>query len=169
MPHVEYPVTTGVRFLRDHGVPFQPQLYPYEEHGGTAHAAACLGVDEHAVIKTLVLETETRAPLLVLMHGDREVSTKALARLIGVKRVAVCDPADARRHTGYQVGGTGPFGTRNRLPVYVEESILLLDRIYLNGGKRGFLVEIAPRELERVLPIERVSAAVPGAPDGEGE
>jgi Cys-tRNA(Pro) deacylase len=133
--------------------------YRYEEHGGTAASSKALGRDEHAVIKTLVMEDESKAPLIVLMHGDCEVSTKNLARHLGRKEVRPCTPAVAERHTGYQVGGTSPFGTRRELPVYVEASILELDRICINGGKRGFLVEIAPSVLTRVLHAEPVSVA----------
>ena len=151
MAHPDIPVTTAVRALREARVPFEPMLYPYEEHGGTAHAAASLAVPEHHVIKTLVFETDGRKPLIVLMHGDREVSTKQLARTIGVKQVHPCDTATAQRLTGYTVGGISPFGTRSRLPVYVERTILSLPRIYVNGGKRGFLVAIEPQDLIRVL------------------
>ena len=117
------PMTTAIRALRDKGIAFTPHLYPYLDHGGTRHAAECLNVPEQATVKTLVMETDARAPLLVLMHGDREVSTKALARIIGVKTVTPCTPETAQRHTGYMVGGTSPFGTRKALPVYVEETI----------------------------------------------
>ena len=157
---MSYPVTPAVRLLREKGVEFEPHLYDYEERGGTRHSAASLGVDEHAVVKTLVMETEARRPLLVLMHGDREVSTKALARALGVKSVGPCDPAAAGRHTGYLVGGTSPFGTRARLPVYVERTIFALPRIYINGGKRGFLVAVAPEGLRILSPLEEVEVAV---------
>ncbi len=152
-------MTTAIRALRDKGIAFTPHLYPYAEHGGTRHAADCLGVPEHATVKTLVMETDTHAPLLVLMHGDREVSTKALARILGVKTAAPCAPETAQRHTGYLVGGTSPFGTRKPLPVYVEESILSLDRIYINGGRRGLLVEITPGELRKALAIVAVQVS----------
>ncbi len=145
------PVTPAVRVLRQHKVPFEPRPYSYEEKGGTAVSARELGVDEHAVIKTLVMEDENLSPLIVLMHGDREVSTKELARILGVKKVQPCTPETANRHSGYQVGGTSPFGTRKAMPVYMEETIAELPRVYLNGGKRGFLVEIDPREVLRVL------------------
>jgi Cys-tRNA(Pro) deacylase len=144
---MDYPVTPAVRLLREKRVAFEPHLYTYEERGGTRHSAASLGVDEHAVVKTLVMETEARKPLIVLMHGDREVSTKNLARTIKVKSVQPCDPATAQKHTGYMTGGTSPFGTRARLPVYAERTIFALPKIYLNGGKRGFLVEIEPNVL----------------------
>jgi Cys-tRNA(Pro) deacylase len=159
MAKEDYPVTQGVRFLREKGIAFTPQLYPYEQRGGTRRAAEMLGVDEHAVIKTLVMETEARRPLLVLMHGDREVSTRNLARLLGVKTVTPCSEAAAHKHTGYQVGGISPFGTRAALPVYVEAGILELESIYINGGKRGFLVRITPGDLRRALEVQAVSVA----------
>ncbi len=155
MSSSDYPVTPAVRLLRDKKIPFEPFLYNYEEHGGTKVAAASLQVDEHAVLKTLVFESDLKKPLLVLMHGDREVSAKQLARIIGVTQVLPCDPQSAQRHTGYMVGGISPFGTRNTLPVYVEESILSLPTIYINGGKRGFLMKITPTVLVQLLnPIE---------------
>lgn len=150
------PMTTAIRVLREKGIAFTPHLYPYLEHGGTRHAAECLNVPEHATVKTLVMETDTRAPLLVLMHGDLEVSTKALARIVGVKTVTPCTPETAQRHTGYMVGGTSPFGTRKALPVYVEETILALDRIYINGGRRGLLIELSPADLRQALTIVAV-------------
>jgi Cys-tRNA(Pro) deacylase len=145
--------------LRAHDVRFTEHPYRYEEHGGTAVSARELGVDEHVVVKTLVMEDEGRQPLIVLMHGDRSVSTKDLARQLGRKTVRACDPAVAQRHTGYLVGGTSPFGTLKRLPTYVERSILALDAIYINGGRRGFLVRIAPGELTRVLGAVPVDVA----------
>jgi len=151
MAHPAAPVTPAIRVLRGAGVPFTEHLYRYEEHGGTRVSARELGVDEHAVVKTLVLEDDARAPLLVLMHGDLEVSTKQLARAIGRKHVEPCTPDVANRHSGYLVGGTSPFGTRKAMPVYVERTILELPRIYVNGGARGFLVGIAPDDLVRVL------------------
>jgi Cys-tRNA(Pro) deacylase len=160
MSKPDVPVTPGVRFLRQQAIPFEGHLYPYVEHGGTAHSAACLGVSEHEVVKTLVFETDERKPLLVLQHGDREVSVKTLARLLGVKRVAPCDQAAAQKHTGYLFGGTSPFGTRTPLPVYAEASIFSLERIYINGGKRGFLVQLAPADLKKALRIEEVEVAV---------
>jgi len=143
--------TPATAFLRRHGVAFSDHVYKYEEHGGTRVSARGLGVDEHAVVKTLVMEDEAKRPLIVLMHGDREVSTKNLARQAGVKRIEPCRPEVAQRHSGYQVGGTSPFGTRKPMPVYIEKSILALDRVYINGGRRGYLVGIDPRELVRVL------------------
>ncbi|MEI6305890.1 MAG: Cys-tRNA(Pro) deacylase [Deltaproteobacteria bacterium] len=145
------PVTTAVRQLRNEKVSFSDHLYDYEEKGGTTVSAKELAVDEHCVIKTLVMEDEQQHPLIILMHGDLEVSTKELARVIGVKQVAPCSPETAHKHTGYQVGGTSPFGTRRSMPVYMESSIAGLDRIYINGGKRGYLVGITPAELVRVL------------------
>jgi Cys-tRNA(Pro) deacylase len=157
---MDYPVTPAVRALREGGVEFEPHLYEYEERGGTRHSAASLGVDEHAVVKTLVMETDARRPLIVLMHGDREVSTKGLARALGVKTVKPCDPATAQKHTGYLVGGTSPLGTRARLPVYAERTIFELPRVYINGGKRGFLVSLDPRVLRDALQVEEVEVAV---------
>jgi Cys-tRNA(Pro) deacylase len=143
--------TPATAFLRRHGVAFSEHVYAYEEHGGTAVSARSLGVEEHRVVKTLVMEDEAKQPLVVLMHGDRTVSTKNLARQAGLKRVEPCRPEVAQRHSGYQVGGTSPFGTRKPMRVYLEKSVLALDRIYVNGGRRGFLVGIDPRELQRVL------------------
>ena len=144
----ETPATT---FLRRHGVAFQEHVYDWEEGGGTAASATKLGVDEHQVVKTLVMEDEAHAPLLVLMHGDRHVSLKELARQAGKKRVAPVAKEVATRHTGYLVGGTSPFGTKKTLPVYCERGITTLERLFINGGKRGFLVSMAPAELVRVL------------------
>ena len=158
---VDFPVTQAVRFLREKKVEFVPRLYDYVEKGGTAESAKQLGVDEHAVIKTLVMEDEDRRPLLVLMHGDREVSTKNLARQLGRRAIQPCRPDVASKHTGYLVGGTSPFGTRSELPVYIEESILALPRLYINGGKRGFLVSLAPAELVRMLKPQPVQVAIP--------
>lgn len=151
--------TPAVHFLRKHRVAFREQTYRYEERGGTRVSSRELGVDEHLVIKTLVMEDEDKQPLIVLMHGDREVSTKQLAREIGKKHVTPCAPAVAERHTGYQVGGTSPFGTRKALPVYLERSILDLDLVYINGGRRGFLVALAPSEIERTLKATVVDVA----------
>ena len=157
---MDYPITPAVRVLREKKVDFAPHLYTYEERGGTRHSAESLGVDEHAVVKTLVMETDARKPLIVLMHGDREVSTKQLARLLGVKTVRPCDPTVAQRHTSYVVGGTSPFGTKTRLPVYAERTIFDLPKVYINGGKRGFLVEIDPRGLRLLSPLTEVEVAV---------
>jgi Cys-tRNA(Pro) deacylase len=150
----------AIRALRAAGVAFEPHLYPYEARGGTRASSEALGVDEHAVIKTLIFETETRDPLCVLMHGDREVSAKQLARLISAKTVAPCAPEVADRHSGYQVGGTSPFGLKRAMPVYMQSTILELPRIYINGGARGFLVAIDPRDAQRVLAPTLVDVAV---------
>ncbi len=163
----DYPVTTAVRFLRDHRVPFEGHLYRYVEHGGTAAAASALGVPEHAVIKTLVMENELGGGLIVLMHGDLEVSTKGLARFLGFKSVVPSDPALASRRTGYLVGGTSPFGTRTELPVYAESSIFLLPRVFINGGKRGFLVSVDPADIREALHVTEVSVGI-GADAGKG-
>ena len=151
MSRDKHPVTNAVRVLREHAVAFTHHPYEYEERGGTAVSARGIGVDEHAVIKTLVMEDDTKKPLLVLMHGDREVSTKNLARHLGVKSIAPCEPAVADRHSGYQVGGTSPFGTRRAMPVYMQQSIAQLPYIYVNGGRRGYLVGMPPADLMRVL------------------
>jgi Cys-tRNA(Pro) deacylase len=153
-------VTAAIRELRRHGVRFTEHEYRYEEHGGTRAASVQLGVAEHAVVKTLVMEDETGRPVIVLMHGDREVSTKQLARVIGRKSIHPCEPQVAQRHTGYMVGGTSPFGTHKQLPVFVERSVLDLDTIYVNGGRRGLLVQVAPAELTRILGAVPVDAAV---------
>ncbi len=145
------PITPAVRTLRAANVPFTDHLYAYEEKGGTAVSARELGVDEHCVIKTLIMEDDGKQPLIVLMHGDRQVSTKELARLLGVKTVTPCTPDTANRHSGYLVGGTSPFGTRKAMPIYMEETILELPRIYINGGKRGYLVGLDPRDVVRLL------------------
>mgnify|MGYP001044997535 CR=1 FL=1 len=151
MSREKAPVTQAVRMLRSAGAEFSEHLYQYEDKGGTRVSARELGVDEHWVVKTLVMEDERRNPMVVLMHGDRQVSTKELARTIGVKAVSPCSPEVASRHSGYLVGGTSPFGMRKAMPVYMEESILDLPRIYLNGGKRGFLVGLDPAEAVRLL------------------
>ena len=143
--------TPAVHFLRQHGVAFDEHEYRYEERGGTAVSSRELGVDEHSVIKTLVMEDDRKQPLIVLMHGDREVSTKNLARQADRKTVSPCAPEAAQKHSGYLVGGTSPFGTRKTMPVYMERSIADLDRIYINGGRRGFLVSLKPADLIRVL------------------
>lgn len=143
--------TPATAFLKRHQVAFTEHVYAYEEHGGTEVSARELGVDEHSVVKTLVMEDDQRRPLVVLMHGDRTVSTKNLARQAGAKRIEPCRPDVAQRHSGYQVGGTAPFGMRKAMPVYLEKTVLDLPRIYINGGRRGFLVGLDPRELVRVL------------------
>jgi Cys-tRNA(Pro) deacylase len=156
----DYPVTMAVRVLRQHRVEFVPHLYTWEARGGTRASAEHLGVDEHAVIKTLIFEDESRKPLCILMHGDREVSAKNLARQLGHKSVAPCAPDVADRHSGYQVGGTSPFGLKRTMPVYMEKSIASLPRIYINGGARGFLVDISPGDLQRVLRPTLVDVAI---------
>jgi Cys-tRNA(Pro) deacylase len=153
------PVTAAVRLLRQHQATFTDHLYAYEEKGGTAVSSRELGVDEHAVIKTLVMEDDRKRPLIVLMHGDREVSTKNLARHIGVKTISPCSPETAGRHSGYMVGGTSPFGTRKAMPFYMERSILDLPKIYINGGKRGYLLGITPQIVVSILKPELVDAA----------
>jgi Cys-tRNA(Pro) deacylase len=152
--------TPATMFLKAHRVAYTEHEYDYVEHGGTEVSARALGVPEHDVVKTLVMQDENARPLLVLMHGDRKVSTKNLARQAGAKRVEPCKPEVAQRHSGYQVGGTSPFGTRKKLPVYLERSVLALPRVYINGGRRGFLVGIAPAELERTLAPKLVDVAL---------
>ena len=156
----DYPVTMAIRVLRQHGVEFTPHLYTWEPRGGTQASARHLGVDEHQVIKTLIFEDEGKKPLCILMHGDREVSARNLARHIGRKGVAPCTPEVADRHSGYQVGGTSPFGQRRAMPVYCEKSVADLARIYINGGARGFLVGMSPQDLYRVLAPEPVEVAI---------
>jgi len=150
--------TPAVHFLRRHGVAFAEHPYRYEDRGGTRVSARELGIDEHIVVKTLVMQDDERKPLIVLMHGDREVSTKQLARDIGRRSVEPCPPAVAERHTGYMVGGTSPFGTRKQLPVFIERTILELPRVYVNGGRRGLLVSLAPSDIVRVLNATAVDA-----------
>ncbi|HEX8404808.1 MAG TPA: Cys-tRNA(Pro) deacylase [Duganella sp.] len=152
--------TPATQFLRKHKVAFTEHPYTYEEHGGTSVSARALGVDEHAVVKTLVMQDEAAKPLIVLMHGDCKVSTKNLARGIGCKSVEPCKPDVATRHSGYQIGGTSPFGTRKTLPLYVEDSILALETIYINGGRRGYLVGIAPQVLVELLGAKAVHCAL---------
>ena len=151
--------TPATAFLDGKGVPYTEHYYEYVEHGGTSESASQLGVSEHAVVKTLVMQDEAARPLVVLMHGDRTVSTKNLARAIGAKSVEPCKPEVAQRHSGYQVGGTSPFGFRKQVPVYVQETILALPRILINGGRRGYLVGIAPRVLVDVLHATPVQCA----------
>ena len=152
--------TPATQWLRRNGVAFTEHPYDYVEHGGTAESARQLGWDEHAVVKTLVMQNEKAEPLIVLMHGDRQVSTKNLARAIGVKSVEPCKPEVAQRHSGYLVGGTSPFGTRKPMPVLVEESVLALAIIYINGGRRGFLVGIAPSVLTTLIGARPVNCAL---------
>jgi Cys-tRNA(Pro) deacylase len=154
------PSTSATRLLKALKIDYTEHSYRYEEHGGTQTGARELGVDEHAVVKTLIMEDDAGRPLVVLMHGDREVSTKALARQIGCRSVQICKPEVANRHSGYLVGGTSPFGTRKAMPVHVERSILDLERIYINGGSRGFLVGLAPEDLVRALRPVVVEVAI---------
>ena len=155
----DYPITQAIRLLREHKVSFTAHLYDYVDRGGTEHSAAMLGVEEHCVIKTIVLEDDQKQPLICLQHGNYEVSTKNLARARGCKNIGPCSPDTANRHTGYMVGGTSPFGTRKTLPVYMQRSIEELPMIYINGGKRGFLVGLTPSDLRRVLQPILVDAA----------
>ena len=159
-PHA--PETQATKFLREHAVSYTPHLYAYEEHGGTKVSARELGVDEHAVIKTLVMEDEAGKPLIVLMHGDCKVSTKELARQIGRKKIEPCKPEVANRHTGFLVGGTSPFGTKKQMPICIEKTILDLPLIYINGGRRGFLVGVHPHDLMRALAPTVVEVALKG-------
>jgi Cys-tRNA(Pro) deacylase len=152
--------TPATAWLREHGVVFTEHVYDYVEHGGTEESSRQLGVPEHEVIKTLVMQDDKREPLIVLMHGDRQVSTKNLARAIGAKSVEPCTPEVAQRHSGYQVGGTSPFGTRKPMPVYVEATVLALPRICINGGRRGYLVGIAPAVLTSLLGAKPVTCAL---------
>ena len=153
-------MTPALRVLEEAGAEYEPLEYKYVEHGGTGTAAQALGIGEHAVVKTLVMEDETGAALIVLMHGDMEVSTKNLARELGRKSIEPCDPKKVTRLTGYQVGGTSPFGTRTPLPVFIEESILELERIAINGGKRGLLVRVSPAWVERILKPQKVRVGI---------
>jgi Cys-tRNA(Pro) deacylase len=154
--------TPATQWLRAHGIAFDEHVYEYVEHGGTAQSSAQLGVPEHEIVKTLVMQDDAARPLLVLMHGDCQVSTKNLARAIGAKSVEPCKPEAAQRHSGYQVGGTSPFGLRKAVPVYVQETILALPRVLINGGRRGYLVAIAPRVLTDALRAKPVDCALPG-------
>jgi len=154
------PVTPAIRILREKGITFTEHPYKYEDKGGAAVCARELHVDEHSVIKTLIMEDDARHPLIVLMHGDMEVSTKELARHMGVKRVTPCAPETAQKHTGYLVGGISPFGTRRSMPVYMEETIVGIPRIYINGGRRGLLVGLDPREVVRLLAPMQVSVGI---------
>jgi Cys-tRNA(Pro) deacylase len=160
MAKEKFPTTQAIRELKEHGVDFFLRPYRYEEKGGTIAAATQLNVDEHAVIKTLVMEDDRGDPLLILMHGDKKVSTKALARALGVKTVRPCDPQVAHRHTGYFLGGISPFGTRKPLRVCVEASIMDLPKIFINAGKRGLLAEMSPGDLTRVLNTSPVNVAI---------
>jgi Cys-tRNA(Pro) deacylase len=157
---MDYPVTPAIRVLREKKVDFVPHVFDYVEKGGTRHSSEVLGVDEHAVVKTLIFETNEKKPLIVLMHGDCQVSTKNLARFLNVKTVAPVAPEKASKLTGYLVGGTSPFGVKTRMPVYAEKTIFDLEKIYINGGKRGFLIAISPEILRQILEIKEVEAAV---------
>lgn len=159
MAKLKEPVTPAIRALREADIDFRGHPYQYVEGGGTGQFAAEHGVDEHLVIKTLIMQNDRHAPLIVLMHGDRQVSTKALARQIGAKTIEPCQPATAQRLTGYQVGGTSPFGVRNPMPVYCERSIGDLERIYINGGKRGYIISMAGADMLRLLRPDLVDAA----------
>lgn len=152
--------TPATEFLARHGVAYAEHFYDYVEHGGTGVSSSALGVPEHQVVKTLVMETDKGEPLVVLMHGDRKVSTKELARVARVKRIFPARPEAAQRHSGYLVGGTSPFGTRKAMPVYLERSVLELPRIYINGGRRGYLLEMDPAALARVLSPVLVDVAL---------
>ncbi len=157
---MNYPITPAIRVLREKKVDFTPHVFEYVEKGGTRHSAEVLGVDEHAIVKTLIFETNERKPLIVLQHGDLQVSTKNLARLLNVKTVAPAAPEKASKLTGYLVGGTSPFGVKTKMPIYAEKTIFDLERIYINGGKRGFLVSLAPDALREVLMIELVEIGI---------
>lgn len=157
---MDYPITQAVRHLRRHNVSFEPCVFDYVERGGTRHSAAVLGVDEHSVIKTLIFETDSKVPFVVLMHGDLSVSTKNLARYLGVRSIDQVTPEKAAKLTGYLTGGTSPFGTKSVLPIYVERTIFDLDRILINAGKRGFLVRINPKVLSEILKIEVVEIGI---------
>jgi Cys-tRNA(Pro) deacylase len=152
--------TPATQMLKKHSVSYTEHIYEYIEHGGTSVSSSSLGVDEHHVVKTLIFEDDQRKPLCVLMHGNRKVSTKELARQIGVKRVAPCKPEDAQRHSGYQVGGCSPFGLRKPMPVYMEKTILEIEKIFINGGRRGFLVGMAPGEVVRLVSPQTVEVAL---------
>jgi Cys-tRNA(Pro) deacylase len=152
--------TPATAFLAAQGVAYTEHFFEYVEHGGTSHTSNALGVDEHHVVKTLIMETERGDPLVVLMHGDRKVSTRELARAAGAKRIFPCKPETAQRHSGYLIGGTSPFGTRKAMPVYLERSVLDLPRIYINGGRRGYLLGMDSAELQRVLAPELVEVAL---------
>jgi len=152
--------TPATQFLAKHGIQYTEHEFEYVEHGGTSHSSSSMGVPEHQVIKTLVMENDRAEPLIVLMHGDRKVSTKELARQAGTKKIAPCKPEVATRHSGYLIGGTSPFGTRKRMPIYLERSVLALPRIYINGGRRGYLLGMDPAVLTQVLQPVLVDVAL---------
>jgi Cys-tRNA(Pro) deacylase len=156
----DFPITPAIRVLREHKIDFEPHIFDYVEKGGTKHSAEVLGVEEHAVVKTLVFETDAKKPLIVLMHGDLQVSVKNLARHLNVKTVSPVSPEKANKLTGYLVGGTSPFGVKTKMPIYVEKTIFGLERIYINGGKRGFLVAVVPKVLREVLQIEEIEVGI---------
>ena len=156
---MNYPITPAIRVLREKKIEFEPHVFDYVEKGGTKHSAEVLGVSEHAVIKTLIFETNERKSLIVLQHGDFQVSTKELARILKLKTIAPAAPEKAQKLTGYLIGGTSPFGAKTKMPVYAEASIFDLEKIYINGGKRGFLICVRPAVLEQVLQIEKVAVA----------
>ncbi|MDO4574817.1 MAG: Cys-tRNA(Pro) deacylase [Planctomycetia bacterium] len=153
------PMTNAIRLLRKCNIPYELMEYKYEEHGGTRVSARELGVDEHRVIKTILMQTDTKVPFVVLMHGDREISTKEMARVLGVKSVHPCEPKDADKYSGYHVGGTSPFGTKKAMHVYVEATILELPEIYINAGSRGLLFKMNPNDLSQALPTTCVHVA----------
>lgn len=157
---MNYPVTPAIRVLRENKVDFTPHVFDYVEKGGTKHSSEVLGVPEHAVVKTLIFETNEKKPLIVLMHGDFQVSVKNLARFLGVKTVAPVAPEKASKLTGYLIGGTSPFGVKTKMPIYAEKTIFDLPKIFINGGKRGFLVAIEPKVLKEVLPVEEVEVGI---------
>ena len=156
----EYPMTPAIRMLKAANVEYTPMLYVFEERGGTSHLAKELGVDEHLTVKTLIMETDAQKPLVILMHGDCSVSTKELARVVGVKSIEPCKPEQADRNSGYKCGGTSPFATRKQMPVYVEATILELDKIYINGGYQGFCLEMKPEVLVNLLHPIPVNVAI---------
>ncbi len=157
---MDYPITTAIRFLREKKIPFQPMLYTYEEHGGTKRSSEELHVPEHTIIKTIVMKSDSGEPFITLMHGDCEVSLKQLARFIGAKQVIMCSEDEVTRFTGYFVGGTSPFGTKRRLNIFVEQTIFELNEICINGGKRGFLVKINPKDIKLAFPCTEVNVAI---------
>lgn len=159
---MDYPITPAIRFLREKKIEFEPHVFEYLEKGGTKHSAQILRTEEHAIIKTLIFETNEKKPLIVLMHGNFQVSTKSLARHLNVKSVAPAAPEKARKLSGYLIGGTSPFGTKTEMPIYAEATIFSLEKIYINGGKRGFLIEIEPAVLEQTLEINKVAVAAKG-------
>ncbi|HQU86344.1 MAG TPA: aminoacyl-tRNA deacylase [Pyrinomonadaceae bacterium] len=156
----DYPITPAIRVLREKKIEFEPFVFDYVEKGGTKHSAEVLNVDEHAVVKTLIFETNEKKALIVLQHGDLQVSTKELARILKVKNIAPVAPEKANKLTGYLVGGTSPFGTKTKMPVYLEKTIFKLEKIYINGGKRGFLVAISPQVLKEVFAVEEVEVGI---------